>query len=158
MPIPPETLLQRLGPAVDPFERLNTANQSLPPQKLAIGESTLLEDFLYEATDDGSPPNVVVAGEDRLLPGSCYLWVIKPDGRLFVIFEHTPVNSRRGHACHTNITGGEKALQGGEMWFLGDKRVFVNFKSGRYGRTTIDQEIAVIEYFKNAGYVVINSQ
>ncbi|MCC9070748.1 hypothetical protein LNQ49_03920 [Flavobacterium sp. F-65] len=56
--------------------------------------------------------------------------------------------------CHSNITAGEPALQGGELWFLGPDSVMLNFRSGRYGAETIDHEDVVIEYWECLGFAV----
>ena len=63
--------------------------------------------------------------------------------------------AERGNVCHTNITGGMPALQGGELWFGEDGNVYINNASGRYGANSILQEEAVIEYFNLLGYDVV---
>lgn len=142
-------LLEIIGPEVEPFERKGFSSQLLP------GETEILKDQIYDATEDGYPENTLFANVDIENPFSKqtrYLWVIKSDG-IFIIPEATPNPlSSRGIACHTNITGGKKAYQGGELWFGTDNKIYINPKSGRYGAENELQWETVIKIFQLAGY------
>lgn len=81
-----------------------------------------------------------------------YIWVIDKTG-LCMMLDATPnPAAKRGNVCHTNITGGTPALQGGELWFGEDGKIYVNNELGRYGAVTSKQEEAVIDYFISLGY------
>jgi hypothetical protein len=84
-----------------------------------------------------------------------YLWVIDRRG-LRLLLESTPnPDSKRGFVCHTNITGGEPAAQGGELWFGTDNKDYLNTKSGRYGATSLAQAAALLRYFQSLGFDVV---
>lgn len=55
---------------------------------------------------------------------------------------------------HTNLTGGEAAHCGGELWFLGDNKIVINGSSGRYGPLTSVQLREAGLAFKACGYQV----
>lgn len=85
-----------------------------------------------------------------------YLWIIDEQG-LKVMPESTPnPYSDRKIVCHTNITGGAPALQGGELWFGDDGKVYLNYKSGRYGAKIgslgTAHRIAVLEFFRSLSF------
>lgn len=119
------------------------------------GETVLFNDFVHNITASGLPDNIINLAVDDIINSSPlvgkYLWVIDKSG-LKIIPESTPNPAvTRKMVCHTNITGGMPALQGGELWFGEDNRVYVNNKSGRYGADTDVQEKAVIAYFISLG-------
>ncbi|MBO0931169.1 hypothetical protein [Fibrella aquatilis] len=118
----------------------------------------LFDDFIFDATDGGKPSETIVTPVDEIKYERSvgrYLWVIDRYG-LKLILEATPNNAlARGIVCHTNITGGEPALQGGELWFGDDGKVYINNKSGRYGSATPVQDAAVFDYFVSLGYDVV---
>lgn len=152
MPKPSEIQLGLLGDAVLPFERSDFK------RKVLEGENLKKEfvRFVYDATDNDYPSNTLKASAEDIMEGRAenqkYLWVINKGG-LFVIPEQTKnPKAGRGVVCHTNLTGGEAANQGGELWFDNDGTVYINNKSGRYGATTLSQRNAVIDYFRFVGY------
>lgn len=158
MAAPDPDLVQRLGPPVLPFERTQFS------RTVESGEGIVYTDRIYDATQGGLPPNVLLTPTDGIpdqpFEGK-YLWVITVQG-LFLLLENTPnPDAERGVVCHTNITGGKPALQGGELWFGDDKQVYINFKSGRYGAYDNDVTVvlryrqAVLAYFSSVGYQVV---
>jgi hypothetical protein len=72
-----------------------------------------------------------------------YLWVLVP-GDLPHALEVCEYGKSlcSGQIKHSNLTGGDDAIAGGELWFIARDRVIVNFKSGRYGLTIDDQDVA----------------
>jgi hypothetical protein len=66
-----------------------------------------------------------------------------------------PEAQKKGVVCHTNITGGKPALQGGELWFGDDDKVYLNHYSGRYGAITVEHRQAVLAYFTSLGITVV---
>ncbi|HYV93577.1 MAG TPA: hypothetical protein VE978_17515 [Chitinophagales bacterium] len=64
----------------------------------------------------------------------CYLWILD-DGGIKILYEGTP-NFRDEpdkEVKHTNITGGQEAYHGGEMFITENNEIFINDKSDRYG-------------------------
>jgi hypothetical protein len=149
MPIPTTQLLDLLGPAVLPFERRGFDRDILE------GEDVNYAERLYDATDDGLPEQAVCVPPKSILENpkyGRYLWVITANG-MHIILEATPnPNAARKVVCHSNITGGAPALQGGELWFGTDNKVYINYRSGRYGAINEAQMEAVVAYFGYVGY------
>ena len=153
MPVPTERHIEEMGSEVYPFERKNNGS------KVGTGENIIFENEIYNATEDGKPENVIIVSREEIetnpLHGK-YLWIINKSG-LLLILEATPnTTASRGCVCHTNITGGAQALQGGELWFGENDQVYINFKSARYGGNTTNQWIGVNQYFRYVGYSKIN--
>lgn len=149
MPIPTDDHIILLGPPVLPFERQGFIREILD------GEDILFNDRHYNATEDGKPDDVIEVNPETIdldpMYGR-YLWIITERG-LHIILEQTPnPDSARGIVCHSNLTGGQSALQGGELWFGTDNKIYINYRSGRYGAESEEQQAGVIEYFKYVGY------
>jgi hypothetical protein len=135
----PEELIADLRPATPPFGRNEPGNQ----KTLLPGEDHILSHAILGPCASSS--NVLAVhslvaslrtvdpdADDETIEQSLYLWVIDDSGlRLIREQEFNPA-SRRGHACHTNITGGADAFVGGEVWFTADHYAMLNVKSGRY--------------------------
>lgn len=153
MPLPTKLQIENLGPNVMPFER--RANSQ---SKIQEGESIteLFQNAVYDATEDSLPSNVILSEKLDILNGNAnkakYLWIIDESG-LRIIPEQT-VNPHAGRkvVCHTNLTGGELALQGGELWFDTQGYVYINNNSGRYGASTFKHREAILDYFRFVGY------
>ena len=130
MPSPTEKNIEELGPEVYPFERKKDGSI------VGTGESVFFKEHIYNATEDGKPKNVIIVTRDEINSNPLYgkyLWIIDKKG-LWLILETTPNPiASRGCVCHTSITGGSQALQGGELWFGENDIVYINFRSGRYG-------------------------
>lgn len=152
MPAPTEQHILILGPSVLPFERRNF------DRDMQDGEAIHFVDQLYDATDDGKPANVVEVNPDTIdldPETGRYLWVITETG-MHIILEATPNDaSPRKKVCHSNITGGQAALQGGELWFGTDEKIYINYRSGRYGAMSEQQEQIVFDYFIYVGYLEV---
>lgn len=154
MPIPTLTQIEELGPSVLPFERTNFSRTVLKGEQIYFG------DKIYNATEDSLPENVIkelpeIIRQQPRHSHSKYLWIITENG-LYIILENTPnPSASRKIVCHTNISGGLKALQGGELWFGTDDKVYINNRSGRYGATTLLQRNAIIDYFQFVGYKTV---
>jgi hypothetical protein len=147
-----DPLLVRLGPAVLPFER-STFNREVMP-----GEDIIFLDYIISLESGTIPTDCLRCdtSDTTSLPiDRKYLWVIDHEG-LRIIHEMTPNSlAARGHVCHTNITGRRKALQGGELWFDLDNTIYINNQSGRFKAVTIDQRQAVLDYFRQLGFAVV---
>ena len=171
MPLPTNQEKVRLGSPhgvpVLPFERKPKGHG----KKIKRGEDRPFgqERGTYIATENGHPPNAIYLSvkDFEILQGDCpkhrftferakFLWVIDDFG-LRMIWEYTRNSARRPkrYVCHTNLTGGEKAYQGGELWFCKDGRVGINYFSDRYGAKTQDQGDAVLNHFRTVGYSTV---
>ena len=150
--MPTPDLIARLGPETYPFERRRPLGRSV-----VAGEDIVFEAF--NASEGGLPPNYMSTPVDLIFTQGkhgLYLWVIDQNG-LKILLEATPnLASERGIVCHTNITGGAPALQGGELWFGEDSKLYLNYQSGRYGAATDVQRQAVLDYFAAVGYEVVS--
>ena len=82
-----------------------------------------------------------------------YLWVIDARGVPYVLEEGRQELANE-LPKHTNLTGGEEAYAGGEMWFRTESSLWVSGKSGRYGPRRpglLEDSVAV---FRSYGYDV----
>ena len=96
----------------------------------------------------GHPPN------SRTETGySRYLWVIDDNGLPFV----KEVKSARLNSNlpkHTNLTGGQPAYAGGELWFGTEDALFVSGGSRRYRPIDLAQLDEAVRVFRAFGYTV----
>lgn len=95
------------------------------------------------------PPEVM---GDR---GNTYLWVIALDSVPFAL-EALPfgANLETKVIKHTNLTGGNLAHCGGELWFLSSSEIVLSGCSGRYGPKTAEELDYAALSFKSCGYSV----
>ncbi len=142
----------------------------VPQRTIEKGEDNLMPS--YDASLNGLPNDLVFATtidqikEEKDLESQKryseitnrrkYLWVLA-ENKILLAYEPIPVENPRGFICHSNITGGGKAIIGGELWFLKNEKeeieVHINFDSGRY--KTIDapkQHPLVYSLFECVGY------
>jgi len=153
-------LIARLGPEILPFGRTENPKKVYPEEeRISFLHQT------YDAINDGIPEPLLdlqVAEIDVLPKGKMYIWLIfLIDGNLnfrLIPDQHENPAAKnkiggRENVCHSNISAGGHALQGGECWWCGQKgRIYVNPKSGRYGAETLVQWNAVLEFFGHVGY------
>ena len=67
----------------------------------------------------GMPPGAIGQGSKR------YLWVIDRSGIPYIIEQPLP-DIDNGLPKHTNLTGGEGAYLGGELWFTDNSSLFLS--------------------------------
>lgn len=99
---------------------------------------------------EGAPPVGTKAG------GQKYLWVIRSSGMPYAQ-ESGPLGlsiAGRGRLAHTNLTGGEDAHCGGELWFRGECDIWLTGGSGRYPPRCQEELEAVVAAICCAGYTV----
>ena len=135
-----------------PHERINFV------RKLQEGETIPFAAALFTIGSGTLPDNCLLTNPALIQGGRLqvgrYLWIVDEEG-LKLILEQTPnPTAERGIVCHTNITGGKPAFQGGELWFGIDNVLYINFKSGRYGAITPEHELAVLDYFRSLSFDV----
>ena len=157
MPKPTAEIKELIRELEEPFGRRNrSAGTKLKPTD---GETNDFRYSNFDASADGLPPKVkkidgLPKTKDQGLRYK-YLWIINNDG-LFLQLEATPnPAAARGCICHTNLTAGAKAYQGGELWFHEDGTLYVNYSSGRYGAETKKQRNGVLKYFGEVGYTKV---
>lgn len=131
-----------------------------PPRKAPEAE-----DQLRALTPDGgvvvltdAPFPEPVAGMPGFREGR-HIWVIVPQS-LPVILETAPKVRppplSSGVAKHTNLTGGQPACCGGELWIdaLDADLLYVNGGSGRYGPRTPAHLAEAVQVFESLGFRV----
>jgi len=108
----------------------------------------------------GAPFPTPVLGQPGL-PAGKHLWVILP-ADLPVILETAPNVQppplQSGCAKHTNLTGGEAACCGGELWIdaVSASQLYVNGGSGRYQPRTSDELDDAVQVFESLGFQVVS--
>jgi hypothetical protein len=97
-----------------------------------------------------SPPRTQQAARDAR-----HLWVIRSDD-VPVALEACVWGKALKSGCikHSNLTGGDKAHSGGEIWFIGDDRIAVNASSGRYGAESDGEFSVIVDALRRSGYHV----
>lgn len=133
----PDEWQTRLGPAVLPFERTQFV------RKVLDGEAVMFVDDIIDVIRSGVDGVMRIAtstiiSADPPMQGK-YLWIIDESGLKLISEATSNPYAARGVVCHTNITGGDPAYQGGELWFGDDGKVYINNRSGRYGANTLAQ-------------------
>ncbi len=88
-------------------------------------------------------------------PEARHLWVIRP-ADFPVASENCSWGKslQSGKIKHSNLTGGNVAHSGGEIWFIGDDQVAVNAASGRYGADNNEEFRQIVDALRNSGYRV----
>ena len=82
-----------------------------------------------------------------------YLWVIDRQGIPYIIERPLPYIGGIDPK-HTNLTGGEEAYLGGELWFSDNTHLFVSGGSGRYPPIDADQLRDAVKVFESYRYRV----
>lgn len=114
-------------------EKDGKIEMTIPPQNHVVWDSPPTKRFEKEETK--------------------YLWVINGSS-VPLVLEHCERGKTLGkkRACHANLTGGEDAYCGGEIWFQSSKEIYINGGSGRYPVKCIEQLEQVTQSFCNAGF------
>jgi hypothetical protein len=89
--------------------------------------------------------------------GNTYLWVIGKNSIPAALeTEKVGQSLQTGIIKHTNLTGGDDAHCGGEVWFIEKTTIVLGGSSGRYGPDTFDEKkiIDAGQVFKEQGYQV----
>lgn len=82
-----------------------------------------------------------------------YLWIIDSQGIPYII--ERPVSDIGDFdPKHTNLTGGEAAYLGGELWFSDSSHLFVSGGSGRYPPIDANQLSDAVGVFESYQYRV----
>jgi hypothetical protein len=81
-----------------------------------------------------------------------YIWVVLPRAVPFAL--ETNASFESGRVTHTNLTSGQPAHSGGEMWIIDPLSMVVNGGSGRYPPRSPEELDAVTQAFKACGFEV----
>ena len=84
---------------------------------------------------------------------NCHLWVIDQRGRP-CISEAPLARLGKGNLHHTNLTGGEEASIGGEVWFDEMPRIYLSGSSGRYPPMHREHLEDAVRLFSAVGFKV----
>lgn len=146
--------------------------EQVPQRTIEMGEDIPI--IPYDASKNGVPLDVVFATSREEIKAEKdlesqkryteittrrkYLWVLSGN-KILMAYENTPINNPRGFICHSNITGGGKAIIGGELWFMknqnGEFEVYLNFDSGRYKTINTKQHDLVFSLLNCVGYKIV---
>jgi hypothetical protein len=96
-----------------------------------------------------------IPNTDSNTPEARHLWVIRPDD-FPVALEGCSWGKalQSGKIKHSNLTGGNPAHSGGEIWFVGDDKVVLNAASGRYGADSDGEFGQIVDVLRHGGYRV----
>lgn len=83
----------------------------------------------------------------------CHLWVIDERGVPYVL-EQPMAECGGALPKHTNLTGGNTAWIGGEVWFENPSSLYVSGGSGRYPPESAEQLEAAVDVFRAHSYTV----
>lgn len=124
------------------LEQLTETHGVYPVNDAPATWATVTEPPTFEKARDGS---------------SLYLWIITntpPTVRCIKEHEERALTDERNRACHTNLTGGQPACAGGEMWFSCPDTIYLNGWSGRYPVQSEEQLRDAALVFTRKGYRV----
>lgn len=103
-------------------------------------------------------PNVITGYPPKACDESLdckYLWVVCTDTVPYALELGDNRNFlRRGYLSHTNLTGGEPAHAGGEMWFINSETLVFNGASSRYQPRSPQELDSLARAFKQCAYKV----
>ena len=118
------------------------------PTELQLVPSDLLEQAPNERATRGNKP---VSRESASV--GRHLWVIDDHGVPYLL--ERPMKECGGFLPkHSNVTGGQAAYVGGEVWFVDGRRLFVSGGSGRYPPASEDHLEAAVNVFRGFMYDV----
>lgn len=158
-----DKIVKQLGGKVIPFQRFNEIYKK--NKQVGRGEcdsfnnNVILIDHIEKIPKQNRiSENINEFNSDNkdAIKKNRYLWIIDEDG-FKIIFEQTKnLNSDREIVCHTNITEGKEAIQGGELWIVSDSKLFINNMSGRYDHTSDEAFQEAINFIKKIGFDVVD--
>jgi hypothetical protein len=92
---------------------------------------------------------------EETAPEARHLWVIRT-ADVPVALEACAWGKTLQSKCikHSNLTGGDDAHSGGEIWFINDDRIAINAQSGRYGAESDGEFNLIVAALRRSGYHV----
>lgn len=143
------------------FDVFRATYETRPPRANVIKNSDELKQM---SNDDGLSDFDISAGKKAIFSdiprtadsrGDIYLWAVT-SAQVPYALENAPFGKtlETGRIKHTNLTGGQPAHCGGELWFLSESEILVGGDSGRYGPNSAEELADVTQAFKSIGYRV----
>lgn len=109
-----------------------------------------LSDAPAQRFESGSPPVGRFGNGQKK-----YLWVVATRGCPSILEEGpAAAGLSRGAVSHSNLTGGDEAHAGGELWFNDDSSIWLSGGSSRYVPRDERELEHVANCFRAAGYLV----
>jgi len=137
-------------------EKYPPAPPAKPPENADQMRKLVSEDGVIDVV---AAPLSKTTGRPGTTEGK-HLWVIVPE-HLLAVLETAPVRPplQSGVVKHTNLTGGEPACCGGEVWAdsVDPSKVYVNGGSGRYPPKDPKQLEAAVEVFADLGFRAVSA-
>lgn len=138
--------------------------ETYPPRLPDLSEITFEDETRQLTTEEGlrnfnvppctdvifSPPPT----KDGEAAAQKYLWVVSSRSIPFALELLPSISFKRGRLAHTNLTGGQEAHCGGEVWFIDFTSIVINGGSGRYRPRSPDELESAAKAFKESGYKV----
>ncbi|MFS4456938.1 hypothetical protein [Maribacter sp. 2304DJ31-5] len=152
-----------MGEPIIPFQR-NTRGKTIEKDlKEGEGHNGEFLEYIHDGIDNNKPRHNYAELTDEEVEAmiknggkyeeKCFLWVL--DDVSIKILRETTRNILRTDkpiVCHTNITGCQKAIVGGEMFFATSGEVYINFFSDRYGNPSAELWAEAKKYIESVGY------
>lgn len=86
-----------------------------------------------------------------------HLWVIAKASIPYILEESECCEKLESRLVkHSNLTGGDAAHSGGEIWFRDETSFWLSGASGRYGPGTPEELETICQCFRSLGYQVAN--
>lgn len=98
----------------------------------------------------GTPPT-----EPRSAGEKMHIWLVLPED---VVFSeeagHSGASTQRKRLSHTNLSGGNPAHCGGELWFRDEGSIWITGGSSRYAPRSDEELHSLAQSFVDSGYSV----
>jgi hypothetical protein len=132
------SLINSLGGEVYPYQRnIMKIHKKLFPEDI-IDFSSYLIDYTEKSFWIEYKSYFINKKHLVFLPNreKTFLWIIDKEGFKIALESIKNPYSERGCISHSNLTKGQKAIQGGEVFFDENKIAYVNSNSSKYGNVT----------------------
>lgn len=132
------------------YERSNGDYPSVQLAPVGPADGLLFLNTVPETPPTGTPRRTHDENGEN-----CHLWVIDERGRPCVS-EAPLARLGSGNLHHTNLTGGQDASIGGEVWFDEMPRVYLSGSSGRYPPRDREHLEHAEQLFRSVGFEVLS--
>lgn len=150
---------------MQPNEELAAYRKQYPAKPMARtpnnGDETVLMPADQGARELSSPPTThaefprpsALPTSGETASDARHLWVIRLTD-VPVALELCAWGSDLESRCikHSNLTGGDPAHSGGEIWFIDADRIAINANSGRYGARSEEEFRLIVDALRRSGY------
>jgi len=146
------------SPFFDDYRSAYPARQPNLEKQQFADESTDLSANSDIVSLEAAPATGMTLGKPQpknVTDSAKYLWLVTHEDVLGALeFGVSGNATTRRRLAHTNLSGGQDAHAGGEMWFRGHSSIWMTGGSGRYPPTTATELEATVAAFTEAGYAV----